>query len=151
IRRAGLSRRLLCWRTGRDAVAATSGPAHGMRMVAALKGRRTGTRGLKPLTCVLFVHAVGACHWPQAVQRRERPCGARARWTGATRRMPFVDIGLMAAMGGIVLVDLALSGDNALVIGAAAARLPARQRQQALFWGALGALLFRLALATAAT
>lgn len=62
-----------------------------------------------------------------------------------------MDLGLMAALGGIMLVDLTLSGDNVLVIAAAAARLPARQRRQALFWGALGALLFRLLLTTAAT
>jgi YjbE family integral membrane protein len=62
-----------------------------------------------------------------------------------------LDIGLMAAVGSIVLVDLTLSGDNVLVIAAAAARLPARQRRQALFWGALGALLFRLLLTGAAT
>jgi YjbE family integral membrane protein len=62
-----------------------------------------------------------------------------------------LDIGLMAAVGGIVLVDLTLSGDNVLVIAAAAARLPAPQRRQALFWGALGALAFRLLLTAAAT
>jgi YjbE family integral membrane protein len=62
-----------------------------------------------------------------------------------------VDIGLMVTVGGIVLVDLTLSGDNALVIGAAAARLPARQRRQALLWGAIGALFFRLLLTAAAT
>ncbi len=62
-----------------------------------------------------------------------------------------MDIGLMVAVGGIVLVDLTLSGDNALVIGAAAARLQPRQRRQALLWGAVGALLFRLLLTAAAT
>jgi YjbE family integral membrane protein len=95
--------------------------------VAALKGRRTG-RGAR--------NGQGTWLW-----------GER---TGAVRRVP-VDIGLMAAVGGIVLVDLTLSGDNVLVIAAAAARLPTPQRRQALLWGALGALLFRLLLTTAAT
>jgi len=35
---------------------------------------------------------------------------------------------LLDAIGGIVLVDLVLSGDNALVIGAAASGLPRQQR-----------------------
>jgi YjbE family integral membrane protein len=76
--------------------------------------------------------------------------GERQGSTGATGRRP-MDIGVMVAIGGIVLVDLTLSGDNALVIGAAAARLPARQRRQALLWGAVGALFFRLLLTAAAT
>jgi YjbE family integral membrane protein len=48
--------------------------------------------------------------------------------------------------GGIVLVDLALSGDNALVIGAVASRLPRRQRLAALLWGGFGAIALRIAL-----
>ncbi len=35
---------------------------------------------------------------------------------------------VLGIIGGIVLVDLVLSGDNALVIGAAAASLPRQQR-----------------------
>jgi YjbE family integral membrane protein len=62
-----------------------------------------------------------------------------------------MDIGLLAAAAGIILVDLALSGDNVLVIAAAAARLPSAQRRQAIFWGGLGALVFRFLLATVAT
>jgi YjbE family integral membrane protein len=58
---------------------------------------------------------------------------------------------LLAAGAAIVLVDLVLSGDNALVIGAAAARLPAAHQRQALLWGGVGALVFRVALAAVAT
>lgn len=58
---------------------------------------------------------------------------------------------LIGALGGIVLVDLALSGDNALVIGAAAAGLPQRQRLQAIVLGGAGAVVFRVAFAVAAT
>jgi len=58
---------------------------------------------------------------------------------------------LILAAGGIVLVDLVLSGDNALVIGAAAGRLPPAQRLQAIFLGGLGAIVFRAALAIGAT
>jgi YjbE family integral membrane protein len=44
-----------------------------------------------------------------------------------------------------------LSGDNALVIGAAAARLPRRQQRGAIIWGGVGAVIFRIALASTAT
>lgn len=57
----------------------------------------------------------------------------------------------LGALGGIILVDLALSGDNALVIGAAAAGLPARQRTQAILLGGAGAIVLRIVFAIAAT
>ncbi len=59
-------------------------------------------------------------------------------------------LGWLIAGGGIVLVDLALSGDNALIIGASASRLPRRQRHIALIWGGLGAILLRIVLTTVA-
>ncbi len=57
----------------------------------------------------------------------------------------------LGALGGIILVDLALSGDNALVIGAAAAGLPPRQRTYAIAIGGAGAAMLRIAFAIAAT
>lgn len=58
---------------------------------------------------------------------------------------------LLGALGGIVLVDLALSGDNALVIGAAAAGLPVHQRRWAIALGGAGAIVLRVVFAIAAT
>lgn len=58
---------------------------------------------------------------------------------------------LLGALGGVILVDLALSGDNALVIGAAAAGLARRQRSQAILLGGAGAILLRILFAIAAT
>ncbi len=58
---------------------------------------------------------------------------------------------ILGAIAGIVLVDLALSGDNALVIGAAAAYLPRRQRLLAIIFGGVGAVVLRIAFAIAAT
>ena len=58
---------------------------------------------------------------------------------------------LLGAVGGIVLVDLALSGDNALVIGAAAAGLPREQRMRAILFGGAGAVILRIIFAIAAT
>ncbi|MGZ3582173.1 MAG: YjbE family putative metal transport protein [Ktedonobacterales bacterium] len=62
-----------------------------------------------------------------------------------------IDVNVLGAIAGIVLVDLALSGDNALVIGAAAAGLPARQRAMAIGVGGAGAIVLRIAFAIAAT
>lgn len=52
---------------------------------------------------------------------------------------------VLGIIGGIVLVDLVLSGDNALVIGAAAAGLPRQQRWTAILAGGAGAILLRIA------
>ncbi|HET9921839.1 MAG TPA: YjbE family putative metal transport protein [Ktedonobacteraceae bacterium] len=58
---------------------------------------------------------------------------------------------LLAAIGSIILVDLALSGDNALVIGAAASGLPRRQRWYAIVFGGGGAIVLRIIFAVIAT
>ena len=60
-------------------------------------------------------------------------------------------IELLGAVGSIVLVDLVLSGDNALVIGAAAARLPGQQRWYAILLGGGAAIILRVAFAVIAT
>lgn len=57
----------------------------------------------------------------------------------------------LGAVGGIVLVDIVLSGDNALVIGAAAAGLSGRQRYYAILGGGAGAILLRITFAIAVT
>ena len=62
-----------------------------------------------------------------------------------------MNLSVLAAGVGIILVDLALSGDNALVIGAVAARLPRRQQVAAIIYGGIGALVIRFALAAVAT
>ena len=51
---------------------------------------------------------------------------------------------VLGIIGGIVLVDLVLSGDNALVIGAAAASLPRQQRWTAILTGGIGAIVLRI-------
>src|SRR5947209_19323036 len=56
-------------------------------------------------------------------------------------------IELLSAIAGILLVDVVLSGDNALVIGAAAAGLPRRQRWIAIFFGGAGATVLRIVFA----
>jgi YjbE family integral membrane protein len=62
-----------------------------------------------------------------------------------------LNLTIIAQGAAIVLIDLVLSGDNALVIGAAAARLPLGQQRRAIIWGGVFALVLRFALAVAAT
>src|SRR5258706_9716048 len=57
----------------------------------------------------------------------------------------------LQAILAIVLIDLALSGDNALVIGMAARGLPQRQRRPAIIFGGLGAVVLRIAAASVVT
>ncbi len=54
-------------------------------------------------------------------------------------------------IGSILVLDLALSGDNALVLGAAAAGLPEKQRWYALLFGGAGAIVLRILFSSIAT
>lgn len=47
------------------------------------------------------------------------------------------------AVVAIILIDIVLAGDNALVIGMAANRLPEHQRKRVIFWGTFGAVAIR--------
>jgi YjbE family integral membrane protein len=51
-----------------------------------------------------------------------------------------------AALGSIVLANIVLSGDNAVVIAMAARRLPETQRNKAIFWGSAAAIVMRIVL-----
>src|SRR5215472_15470075 len=51
----------------------------------------------------------------------------------------------------VVMIDLVLSGDNAVVIGLAAAGLPSEQRKRAIIIGILTATALRIAFASIAT
>lgn len=48
------------------------------------------------------------------------------------------------AVMAIILIDITLAGDNALVIGMAAQRLDPSLRQKAIIWGTVGAVAIRL-------
>jgi YjbE family integral membrane protein len=51
----------------------------------------------------------------------------------------------------ILAIDVALSGDNAIAVGLAAAGLPAQQRRKVIFWGMVGAVILRVMFALVAT
>ncbi|MGC5326744.1 TerC family protein [Brevibacillus sp. SYSU BS000544] len=48
-----------------------------------------------------------------------------------------------SALLAIVVIDLVLAGDNAIVIGLAARNLPKDQQKKVIFWGTLGAIAIR--------
>lgn len=58
---------------------------------------------------------------------------------------------LLAAFVQVVVIDLVLAGDNAVVIGLAAAGLPEAQRGKAILIGIVAATLLRILFAMAAT
>jgi len=57
-----------------------------------------------------------------------------------------VDQQFWIGLGQIILVNIVLSGDNAVVIALAARGLPARQQKQAIFWGSGAAVVMRIVL-----
>ena len=54
----------------------------------------------------------------------------------------------LAALFQVILIDIVLAGDNAVVIGMAAARVPKAHRARVVFWGLAAAVILRVILAT---
>lgn len=48
----------------------------------------------------------------------------------------------------VLMIDIVLAGDNAIVVGMAAAGLPPDQRRRAIFWGIVAATIMRIAFAS---
>jgi YjbE family integral membrane protein len=65
--------------------------------------------------------------------------------------MAFADPEFWARWIGIVLIDLTLAGDNALVIALAVRTLPRRQQRYGRLWGTIGAVALRVGLIAVAT
>ena len=65
--------------------------------------------------------------------------------------MNFLNAEVLFAVFTIVVADLLLAGDNALVIGMACRGLPPLQKRKALIWGTGGAIILRVILTSAAT
>ena len=55
----------------------------------------------------------------------------------------------LSALAAIVLIDLVLAGDNAIVIALAARNLPKAQQTKAVVWGTVGAIVVRSSLTVA--
>ncbi len=54
------------------------------------------------------------------------------------------------AVAQIIVIDILLGGDNAVIIALACRNLPARQRRVGIIWGAAGAIVLRVILITVA-
>ncbi|MCP3761040.1 TerC family protein [Domibacillus sp. A3M-37] len=50
----------------------------------------------------------------------------------------------LTALLAIIMIDLVLAGDNAILIGLAARKLPKEQQKKVIFWGAVGAIIIRM-------
>jgi YjbE family integral membrane protein len=59
--------------------------------------------------------------------------------------------GALAAFFQVLMIDLVLAGDNAIVVGALAAGLPSEQRRRVILIGVLAALVLRIGFALAVT
>jgi YjbE family integral membrane protein len=62
-----------------------------------------------------------------------------------------LDAQFLSAFINIIIIDLVLSGDNAVVVGMASRSLNPKQRKRAVFWGTLGAVFLRVSLTGIAT
>ncbi len=49
----------------------------------------------------------------------------------------------IAILTQIILIDLVLAGDNAIIIGMVASKFPPEQRKKVIFWGIGGASYFK--------
>jgi YjbE family integral membrane protein len=55
--------------------------------------------------------------------------------------------GGLLALGQVLMIDIVLAGDNAVVIGLAAARVPQVLRRKVILWGLIAAVVLRIGLA----
>src|SRR6476661_9566289 len=60
--------------------------------------------------------------------------------------MELLSTEFLSALLAIIVIDLVLAGDNAIVIALAARGLPAHLRKSAIIWGTVGAIVVRTAM-----
>jgi len=60
--------------------------------------------------------------------------------------MEFLSAAWWSALLAIILIDLVLAGDNAIVIALAARNLPGHLKKKAILWGTVGAIVVRSAM-----
>ena len=58
----------------------------------------------------------------------------------------FMTVGFWLAVGQIIMIDILLGGDNAVVIALACRSLPPRQRMRGIVYGTVGAIILRVIL-----
>lgn len=67
--------------------------------------------------------------------------------TGLVDFLTSIPVSAWVALGTVILTDVALAADNAIVVGMAAAGLPAAQRRRAILIGIVGATVLRVVFA----
>jgi YjbE family integral membrane protein len=78
--------------------------------------------------------------------------GLAGIWTSIVHDFSHLDSpGALAAFGQVLTIDIMLAGDNAIVVGALAAGLPAEQRRKVILVGIIAALALRILFALAVT
>ncbi|AXN37045.1 TerC family protein [Peribacillus butanolivorans] len=58
--------------------------------------------------------------------------------------MDFLTGEFISGLLAIIMIDLVLAGDNAILIGLAARKLPKDQQKKVIIWGAVGAIVIRI-------
>jgi YjbE family integral membrane protein len=58
--------------------------------------------------------------------------------------LDFLSVEFFTALFSIVIIDLVLAGDNAIVIGLSARNLPKNKQKLVIFWGTAGAVVMRI-------
>lgn len=58
--------------------------------------------------------------------------------------MEFLEAATWITISKIILIDILLAGDNAVVIGMAAGKLAQNYKRKAVIWGTVGAIVMRL-------
>ncbi|RUT36219.1 TerC family protein [Paenibacillus zeisoli] len=58
--------------------------------------------------------------------------------------MDFMSLDFWSILLSIILIDLVLAGDNAIVIGLAARNVPKKDQRKVILWGTVGAILVRV-------
>jgi len=65
--------------------------------------------------------------------------------------MDFFSTQFLTALLSIIMIDLVLAGDNAIVIGLAARNVPKQNQKKVIFWGTAGAIIIRIVATLAVT
>ena len=65
--------------------------------------------------------------------------------------MEILSTTFLMALLTIIVIDLVLAGDNALVIGLAARNVPTDMQKRVILWGTAGAIAIRIAFTRATT
>jgi YjbE family integral membrane protein len=67
-----------------------------------------------------------------------------------TVELTLLQPGGLVALAQVLMIDVVLAGDNAVVIGLAAARVPVEIRKKVIFWGLVAAVVLRIGMAAIA-